>query len=109
MIIPHRRSKNNKAYLAEQFPEEHSLKILTKEGHNLTGISRSKKGAKSVISAGVWEHDSEEDPHCNMTTTEIEIECSELRQPSCLGSVKKASKDDADESESYPLNVSNFG
>ena len=68
------------------------------------GISRNKKGDKSAISAGGKEHDSEEDPHCNLATAEIEIECS---QPSCLGSVVQPAEDDTD--ESYLLNISNFG
>ena len=71
----------------------------------MRGISRSKRDDESVMSAGGREHDSEEDPHCNMATAEIE--CSELRQPSCLGSVKKAAEDDTD--KSYFLNISNFG
>ena len=70
-------------------------------------ISRSKKDDKSVMSAGVREHDSEEDPHCNMATAEIKMQCSELSQLSCLASVKKPAEDGTD--ESYHLNISNFG
>ena len=47
------------------------------------GINRDDK---SVTSAGVKEHDSEEDYHYNMATAEIKIECS---QSSCLKSVVK--------------------
>ena len=60
-----------------------------------------------MISAGGREHDSKEDPHYNMATAEIEMQCSELRQPSCLESVVKPTEDDTD--ENYFLNISNFG
>ena len=57
------------------------------------GISRPRrtKNNKSVISAGGREHNSEEDPHCNMATTEIEIECSESP---CMESGIKPSEDE---------------
>ena len=85
MINSHRRrSKSSKAWLSS---EGHSLRMLSREEHNLMGINKDK----SLISAGVREHD-------NMATAEIEIECS---QPSCLGNV---TEDDTD--ESY---FSNFG
>ena len=77
------------------------------EEHNLMVISRNRKIDKSVISAGVKEHNSEEDPHCNIATAEIKIECSELSQPPCSGSVKNAAEDDED--MSYLLNISKFG
>ena len=67
-------------------------------------ISRNRKDDKIAISAGVREHDSEEDHHCNMATAEIEMECS---QPSCLGSVLQPAEEDTD--ESYLLNISNSG
>ena len=104
MIIPHRRSKNNKADLAEQSSKEHSLRILTKEEHNLMGISRSRKDDKSAVSVGGRGHNFEEDPQCNMATAEIKVKSNELSQPSCPGSVKKAAED-----ESYLLNISKFG
>ena len=83
--------------------EEQSLRILSREEHNLTGTI---KDDKSVISAGVMEQDCEEDPHYNMATAEIEIECSELSQPFCFGSVVKPAEDDTD--ESYFSHISNF-
>ena len=67
------------------------------------GISRSRKDNKIVISVGGGEHNFEEDPHYNMVTGEIKAERSELRQPSCLESVKKAAED-----ESFLLNIFNL-